>query len=164
MVLGISYTDDLDLIIKFIGCYNFMLEPSLSDKEIQLTAALIQQNIKYIENGVKDPETRLDLMFTKKSKEAIREALGFKQQELENYIAKIKKKDVFKTKLFTQITNIKDLFQLQFNYVRIQSPYTPNSQESSQETQLALPNGGENLSNNLGNNMEQGEVRYPDYV
>lgn len=129
MKLLIRYINDEDLAVKFVTCYNSLLSPSLSEKEIKLTALLILYNVKYIQDGVKDFETRLDLIATKKTKETLRTKLGMKTQELENYISKIKKKDIFNTQLFKGINSLEDLKLLHINYKLDDSISSPHRQD-----------------------------------
>lgn len=140
MELYISYSDNLDLSVKFVTFYNSLLDPALSDKEIRLVACLVLYNIKYIEDGVKDKETRLELINTKKTKEAIKQELNIAtSQELENYLSKIKKKDVFNSGLFSKITKLQDIETFNIKYIKkhdsIPSTHRQDNQESSREEQ-----------------------------
>lgn len=145
MKLLIRYSGEEDLAFKFVTCYNSLLSPSLSEKEIRLVSIIILLNIKYIQDGVKDFETRLDLISTKKTKESIREKLNMKTQELENYLSKIKKKDIFNTQLFKGIKSIDDLKLLHINYDSIQSSPREVVQSSLPKEQYQSASGQENL-------------------
>jgi hypothetical protein len=145
MKLLIKYIDNEDLAVKFVTCYNSLLNPSLSEKEIKLVSILILYNVKYIQDGVKDFETRLDLINTKKNKEAIRTKLEMKPQELENYLSKIKKKDIFDTQLFKGISSLEDLKLLHINYGNIPSTHRQDIPSSLPKEQPKQETGESNL-------------------
>jgi hypothetical protein len=119
MELNIPVSNSLDNVRKFIKVFNSIKGCSnvpLSDKEIEIAAIILFDNFRLIADNIKDLETRMEVLFTKKNKEKLRNSIEFSQPDFETYLSKLRKKGFFESAIL-KVHNINDLKVLKINYV-----------------------------------------------
>lgn len=81
---------ELELYINYLKSINWIIEPSLTDSEIQILAFIMLYNNKYSE--ISDKEKRFKFIFSSSIKKELRDEFNISSSKLETYLNKLRAK------------------------------------------------------------------------